>query len=138
MQGVIEHLERPEQVAAELGRILPPGGYLYADVVFLSRYHQAPEDYQRLTRPGLARLFEALEVVETGMLCGPASTLCDDARHMLALLTSFGSPGLFRWGYHYPWAYLTWPIKFLDVWLERHPMADRTAYAYFVIARKPG
>ena len=40
-----------------MARVLRPGGHLLLAMPFLYFVHQAPHDYQRLTRYGLERLF---------------------------------------------------------------------------------
>jgi SAM-dependent methyltransferase len=64
---VLEHVPNPSEVLGELFRILVPGGRLFAAVPLLWEEHEAPHDYFRYTRFGLARLltdagFEAVEV----------------------------------------------------------------------------
>lgn len=54
--AVLEHVENPEDVMAELFRVLRPGGYLVLEVPFLQPEHKVPTDFQRYTRDGLERL----------------------------------------------------------------------------------
>jgi len=63
--AVLEHVQFPERVVAELCRLVKPGGYLVLCVPFLQPYHPKP-DYRRYTREGmleLARIYD-LEPVE--------------------------------------------------------------------------
>lgn len=63
-----EHLYDPFGAAAELTRLLVPGGVLLLSTVWAWRYHAGPgfDDYWRFSAAGLAQLFPRLEVVEAG------------------------------------------------------------------------
>ncbi len=54
--AVLEHVENPEEVMAELYRVLRPGGHLVLEVPFLQPEHKVPTDFQRYTRDGLERV----------------------------------------------------------------------------------
>ena len=53
---VLEHVEDLERAAAEIARVLRPGGHALVTVPFLYPTHEAPYDFQRLTHLGLAGL----------------------------------------------------------------------------------
>lgn len=53
----LEHLERPWKFAAEVARVLKPGGTLLLSTPMMARIHQAPHDYFRYTSFGLESLF---------------------------------------------------------------------------------
>lgn len=55
---VLEHVRHPQQVLAEIARVLRPGGRLCLSMPFLYPIHDAPFDFQRLTRHGLTRDIE--------------------------------------------------------------------------------
>ena len=63
---VFEHLERPWLAAAEIARILKPGGLAITYTLFAARNQPCPIDYWRFSREGLTFLFADLESLETG------------------------------------------------------------------------
>lgn len=54
---VLEHVEDPAALIAEMRRVLRRGGRLVATVPFAARVHHAPHDYHRYTPFRLASLF---------------------------------------------------------------------------------
>jgi SAM-dependent methyltransferase len=61
---VREHRDQPLVSAAEIARVLKPGGSLYIDLPFLQPEHGYPHHYFNATRAGLRQLFaEQLDIV---------------------------------------------------------------------------
>jgi SAM-dependent methyltransferase len=56
---VIEHVAEPTRVAAELFRVLRPGGRLWLTAPLVWPLHEEPYDYWRFTSHGLRRVLEA-------------------------------------------------------------------------------
>jgi SAM-dependent methyltransferase len=129
----IEHLREPGRALAEIGRAIKPGGYLLVAAPHEWEVHQAPHDYFRYTRYGLAYLldaagFESLEIRPSG---GYFRLL---ARRLLNGLQFFS--GGIRWLFFIPAAILVVPpaliLPFLD-FLDR----DRNfTLGYICTARK--
>jgi SAM-dependent methyltransferase len=61
--SVLEHSRRPWLLAANIERMLRPGGTLFAAVPFIWRHHDYPDDYFRFTVSGLASLFPDVNFV---------------------------------------------------------------------------
>ncbi len=55
--AVLEHVRDPFRCAAEIVRVLKPGGRVYAAVPFLQPYHGYPSHYYNMTLQGLENLF---------------------------------------------------------------------------------
>jgi SAM-dependent methyltransferase len=73
--AVLEHVIEPERVAAEIGRVVKLGGYLYSELPFMQQVHEGAYDFTRYTLSGHRRLFREFEEVEAGMVAGPGTTL---------------------------------------------------------------
>ena len=63
---VFEHIDRPWLAAAEIARILKPGGLSYTSTLFSWRYHPCPIDFWRYTPDALEFLFADLVTLEKG------------------------------------------------------------------------
>lgn len=75
---VLEHVPEPNQVLAEVARVLRPGGSLVLTVPWLWAAHEIPHDYYRYTEFGLRHLLTAngftVEAIEktTGLIATAA------------------------------------------------------------------
>ncbi len=58
--AVLEHVKDPFQSAAELQRVLKPGGRLFCAVPFLQPRHGYPHHYYNMTAQGIVNLFPCL------------------------------------------------------------------------------
>ena len=72
---VIEHVEDPDFIVAEIERVLRPGGRVILNAPFLYPFHGMPEDQMRYTTSKLASLFRNFAVTECGVLGGVGSSL---------------------------------------------------------------
>jgi len=68
--NVLEHVKDPFKCAAEIARVLKPGGHLYCVVPFLQPLHAYPHHYYNMTHYGLRNLFEGRLEVERQQVIG--------------------------------------------------------------------
>ena len=54
----MEHLTDPENAKIQIKKILKKGGFLIGSSPFLYRYHGAPSDYLRFTKPFYSQFFK--------------------------------------------------------------------------------
>ena len=59
--AVLEHVMYPEQVAAEIHRVLKAKGLLYSELPFIQQVHEGAYDFTRYTLSGHRRLFNHFE-----------------------------------------------------------------------------
>lgn len=136
-QAVLEHTRRPEAVVEEIQRVLKPGGLIYIETPFLQGYHPTPADYYRFTEDGLGELLSGFERVDSGVCAGPSSSLSWLLREYIAgLVTGFSPASPLRGMAVLAAAWLTFPIKYLDLLVGRRPGAAAIASGLFFLGRK--
>lgn len=113
--GVLEHVRDPRRVAAEIVRVLKPGGRVFASVPFLQPIHGGG-DYTRATLDGLRDWFGGVEETEAGIAWGPASAIAWILSEALPL------------GWAFSW------IRVFDPIFRRR--AERVAGGFYFIGRK--
>jgi SAM-dependent methyltransferase len=59
--SVLEHTDRPWQMAEHMTALIRPGGSLFLSVPWVWRYHAYPDDYFRFSWRGIEALFPAFE-----------------------------------------------------------------------------
>jgi SAM-dependent methyltransferase len=82
VMNAFEHYREPRQVAAELFRILKPGGRIHIRTAFLQPLHEKPWHFYNATRYGVADWFKAFETEELWA----SSNFCPN--HTLAWIAS--------------------------------------------------
>jgi len=131
----LEHISRPEEFVREIKRVLRPGGEAFLTCDFMYPFHAAPHDYQRLTRRGLALLFEDFDHVETGVASGPTGAMLLMFKEWLATLLSFGNRNVYDVLF-VTISVATFPVKYMDALLCRYPTAEIAASSYYVHVRQ--
>ena len=132
--AVLEHVRDPLRVAAELHRVLAPGGYLHLVTPFCHPFHEYPRDYRRFTLDGLKQLVPELEVVAQGWRTGPTATLL--------VFTLEYAKGLLPWrwwrgGVHFALGWALFPLRYLDLPLLRGLRAGVIGNHCYLWLRKP-
>lgn len=134
--AVLEHVDHPEWVVCEALRVLKPGGLFHAVVPFCHPYHAYPADHRRWTGPGLDAWLSGLgfEIVQSGVRTGPTATLLTFMLEYNKVLLGTGPAGKAA---RAAAGWLLFPLRYLDVWLNRKPEARLLANHVFALARKP-
>jgi SAM-dependent methyltransferase len=135
--AMLEHVSDSGRAVAEMHRVLRSGALIYCEVPFIQVFHAAPYDYRRFTTAGLATLFKDFELIEIGVCAGPSSAFSWVARSYLAgLLSCFSSNHRARQIADFIAAWITFPIKYLDLVVANRPAASEMASALFFLGRK--
>ncbi len=134
-QAALEHIQDPRASIAEMKRILKRDGKVYCEVPFMQPFHADPNDYYRFTLTGIEEAFREFTILEKGVVVGPSSAFSLILRTYVALLFSFGNTLVFHFlGLLLGW--ITLPIKYLDVFLEKNSLAYRMASGIYVLGVK--
>jgi SAM-dependent methyltransferase len=135
--AVVEHVPDPGNLVAEMRRVLRPGGYAQLMVPFVFPFHAYPADYQRYSATGILELTRAFEKVELSVLTGPTSAMLVLFREYLRIAVPGGNRRYVRTALNGITGWLTFPFKYLDLWLNRRPEAANLAAAFYYLGRKP-
>jgi len=135
IEAVIEHLDHPEKAAAEIFRVLRPGGEVLAITPFMQGYHAYPDHFRNYTLPGHRRLFTeaGFEIVESGACVGPSFALGNALLTYISLYMAGWVGRLIK-----PLAiFFVLLLRRRDQRLIQHPMAHYFASTTYLVARKP-
>ncbi len=132
--AVLEHVDHPEQVAAEIRRVLAPGGYAHFVVPFCHPFHEYPRDYRRYTLDGLRQLAGGMEVAAAGWRTGPTATLLVFLMEYVKIWLPWRPARALA---HGVLGWLLFPLRYLDVPLRRSERAGRIGNHCYLWLRKP-
>mgnify|MGYP002622619095 CR=1 FL=1 len=135
--AVLEHVRYPWKVAAEIKRVLKPGGVAIIQTPFFESVHGWPEDYYRYTPNGLRALFEGLDEVASGTSAGPGQVLPDLIQFYLTGMVDLQQRGalLNLWSVFVGIWFV--PIRYMDRILRNRPFFWKLSRAYYYVGRKP-
>lgn len=133
--AVLEHVPNPQKVIDEIYRVLKPGGIIYTAFPFMQGFHASPYDFTRVTQEGIKILHKNFELIETKPFGGPTSGMLWVLQEWIAIILSFGNKKLHMLIYLITMI-ITAPIKFLDYFLIKHPMAKNISSGFIFIGTK--
>ena len=117
-------------------RVVKKGGFVQLMIPFMFPYHSYPTDFQRYTLSGVGNIMKEFEKIELSILTGPTSALNVFIREYLRLLFPLGNKKFFRQVMNGISGWLTFPLKYLDIWLNNKPEAHWLAAAFFYVGKK--
>jgi ubiquinone/menaquinone biosynthesis C-methylase UbiE len=128
VQAVLEHVLDPEQVVAEIRRVLRPGGLVYAETPFLQQVHAGAYDFTRFTSSGHRYLFRGFEELAAGPVAGPGTQMLWSLDHLVRGVSRSELAGKLARA-------LFFPLRYLDA-IVPEPYAMDNASAYFFVGRR--
>jgi SAM-dependent methyltransferase len=132
--AVLEHVRHPENVMAEIERVLAPGGMAHIVTPFCHPFHEYPKDFRRFTPDGLRLMAGGMEVVASGWRTGPTATMLVFILEYVKLWLPWRA---WRVVAHGTLGWLLFPLRYLDYWFLRSPRAGRIGNHCFLWLRKP-
>ncbi len=133
--AVLEHVPQPEKVVKEIYRVLKRDGMIYLHFPFIQGFHASPYDFSRRTVEGIKHLLGDFEVIDIFIAGGPTSGFLWIFQEWVAILLSFGIKPLYTLVF-LAMMILTFPLKFLDIVLQHHPMAKNIASGFIFTGTK--
>jgi SAM-dependent methyltransferase len=87
VQAVLEHVLNPNEVVAEIHRVLKPNGIVYADTPFMQQVHERAYDFTRFTLSGHRWLFRHFSLCSAGAVSGAGSATIWSIRYLVRSIT---------------------------------------------------
>lgn len=134
-EAVLEHIKFPEKVVAEFFRVLKNKGTIYTFVPFICGFHASPDDFHRWTIEGVRNLFKDFDIIESKPIGGPTSALLWILQEWLAIVFSFGNSNIRQVMFLF-FMILTFPFKYLDFLIIKHPDSKNISFGFGIIVRK--
>jgi len=132
---MLEHVPEPKIILNEMHRLLKKNGWIICYLPFMVPFHAAPDDYHRWTISGIKALFKDFDELEVLIGCGPTSAFLWFFQEWISILFSFGSKTI-----HdvllLSMMTLTFPFKFLDLYMVHLPYAENLSSLFCAIAKK--
>lgn len=131
--AVLEHVLYPERAATEICRVLKTDGVIYSELPFMQQVHEGAYDFTRFTLSGHRRLFNRFQLLESGLVAGPATALAWAIESFAMAFFSRRRPrlaakALARCGFFW--------LKYLDYYLADLPQATDGASCTYFFGRK--
>lgn len=138
--GLFEHVEDERALAAEIARVLKPGGIVHIEAPFLESFHLDPIDCRRLTVQGLELLMarERIAPLAIGAHIGPTVALLDlTARYAALWFESDGRVGkALSFATFAGLSVVFWPLRFADKLLIKKRKAHVLSLGLYFTGRK--
>jgi SAM-dependent methyltransferase len=140
VQQVLQYVETPDRLLAEVRRVLKPGATIFLEVPFLFQKNECRQDYWRWTEEGLAltagRHFNRCL---SGVSMGAGSAISSLLRWTSRALISGGEKGRHKylwWGSWIVTGWCTFWLKYLDFLLKSNSLSGMVAAHVFYVGKK--
>jgi SAM-dependent methyltransferase len=130
IQAVLEHVLDPQQVVAEIHRVLQPDGLVFADTPFMQQVHEGAYDFTRFTLSGHRWLFRHFALIDAGTSGGAGLASLWSVRYLARAMTGSGPLGtLMQLAFFW--------LRFIDRWAGPRDTADAASAVYFYGRKSP-
>jgi SAM-dependent methyltransferase len=124
IQAVLEHVLDPQQVVAEIHRVLRPDGLVFADTPFMQQVHEGAYDFTRFTLSGHRWLFRHFALIDAGTSGGAGLASLWSVRYLARAMTGSGPLGtLMQLAFFW--------LRLIDRWADPRDSADAASAVYF-------
>jgi len=128
IQAVLEHVLEPHIVAAQIFRVLKPGGLVYSEIPFMQQVHEGAYDFMRFTLSGHRWLFKQFEQIAAGPVGGAGTS---SVWSFIYLCRALGASNKVATLLSLP---VFW-LRFLDQLTKPRPNLDGASGTYFLGAK---